>query len=148
MTLHKALAGSLAASVVIVGLSAWGEEPKPGPSGAAAGVTAPAPEAPVFGRELMTDQEMAEHRARMRAAATPEEREKIRQEHHQQMVERAKQRGITLPETPPGPPPGRGMGKGMGQGMGPGGMGAGRGMGPPPGKGPPPSGAPETPAAP
>lgn len=128
MKLRKRLAGFLAAAVALTGFSAWGDAPEGGGQGAAPSATAPAPDEPVFGRQLMTEQEMAAHRARMSAAKSPEEREKIRQEHHQQMVERAKQRGITLPEQPMGPGPGRGMGPGMGRGMGPpGGAGGKRG---------------------
>ncbi len=54
----------------------------------------------VFGRQLMTQQERIEHRAKMRAAKTVEEREQIRKEHHESMKERAKERGITLPDEP------------------------------------------------
>lgn len=78
---------------------------------------------PIFGSQLMTEQERTEHRAEMRSAKTAEERDKIRAEHHKQMVERAKQRGLTLPD----PPPMRGMGRGPGPGQG-----AGRGPGPGP----------------
>lgn len=56
----------------------------------------------VFGWELMTPEERAEHRARMRAAKTVEERERIRAENHARMQERAKERGVTLPERPRG----------------------------------------------
>ena len=89
---------------------------------------APGEDAPVFGAQIMTEQERAEHRERMRAAGTPEEREQVRLEHHKQMVERARERGITLPEEPParggmgpgggGMRPGAGMGPGAGQGSG------------------------------
>jgi hypothetical protein len=119
MRLHKAFAGGLAAALALAGLSASGDAPEEKRQPAAPPVTAPAPDEPVFGWQLMTNEEMAAHHARMRAATTPEEREKIRQEHHQQMVERAKQRGVTLPAQPLGPPPGRGMGPGMGRRMGP-----------------------------
>lgn len=115
---------------------------------------APGEDAPVFGAQIMTEQERAEHRERMRAAGTPEEREQVRLEHHKQMVERARERGVTLPEEPPmrggmgpgagkglgagmGPGAGRGPGAGMGSGAGPGsGMGPGGGMGPQTGEGP------------
>jgi hypothetical protein len=117
MTLCKTIAGGLAAALALAGLPASGDAPD-AKGKQAAPSPAPTADDPVFGWQMMTEQEMAAHRARMRAAKSPEEREKIRQEHHQQMVERAKQRGITLPETPPGPPPGRGMGRGMGPGMG------------------------------
>lgn len=75
---------------------------------------------PVYGAQMMTQQEMLEHRERMRAAKTLEERERIRAEHHQRMVIRARERGVTLPEEMP---PRGGMGPGMGPGWG-GGRGA------------------------
>lgn len=55
----------------------------------------------IYGSQIMTEQERAEHRAEMRTAKTPEEREQIRNEHYKQMSARAKERGITLPEDPP-----------------------------------------------
>jgi len=73
----------------------------------------------IYGSQLMTPEERADFSARMRAATTEEERERIRREHHDQIKERAKQQGVTLPEEPPE----RGMGRGMGPG---GGMGGGR----------------------
>ena len=70
----------------------------------------------VYGSQLMTPQERAEHRTKMRAAKTVEEREQIRKENHERMQERAKERGVTLPAEPP--MGGGGMGPGGG-GMGP-----------------------------
>ncbi|UVO19622.1 hypothetical protein [Stutzerimonas stutzeri] len=75
-----------------------------------------------FGSQIMTQQERLEYRNRMREAATQEEREQVLVQHHEQMRERAKERGVTLPEDPPA----RGMGGGMGSGAG-GGMGKGGG---------------------
>jgi hypothetical protein len=80
----------------------------------------------IYGSQLMTQQERVEYRARMRAAKTAEEREQVRLEHHERMKERAKQRGVTLPDAPPAR--GGGMGPGGG-GMGPGGGGMGPGGG-------------------
>lgn len=82
------------------------------------------PDPEIYGYQMMTSQERDEYRARMRAAQTQEERERIRTEHHTLMKERARERGITMPDQPPA----RGMGGGMGSsgGMGPGG-GMGRG---------------------
>ncbi len=81
----------------------------------------------IYGSQLMTRQERNEYRIRMRAAKTVEEREQIRKEHHERMKERAKERGVTLPDEPPV----RGGGTGPGGGMGPGnGMGPGMGGGP------------------
>lgn len=90
----------------------------------------------IYGRELMTEQEMAEHRAKMRSFATEQEREAYRLEHHQQMQERAREQGKVLPDEPG--PRGKGMGvgprdgSGMGQGQGPrDGSGGGQRMGQP-----------------
>ncbi len=69
----------------------------------------------VYGWQLMTPEERLEYRNRMRAARTEQEREAIRAEHHEQMMERAKERGVTLPEQP--------VPWGKGKGMGPGGGG-------------------------
>lgn len=60
-----------------------------------------AKEAPIYGSQLMTQQERIEHRNKLHAAKTFKEREKIRLEHHKQMEERAKERGVTLPDSPP-----------------------------------------------
>lgn len=70
----------------------------------------------VYGWQLMTQQERNEYRAKMRTMKTAEERERYRMEHHKMMQERAKERGVTLPEVP-GP---QGKGMGPGNGMGPG----------------------------
>lgn len=84
---------------------------------------------PIYGSHLMTRQERTQYRARMRTAKTPEEREQIRKEHHDLMKQRAKERGINLPDEMPA----------RGGGMGPrGGMGPGSGMSP--GSGVPPAG--------
>ena len=77
----------------------------------------------VFGRELMTQQELQQHRETMRNLNTDAERAKYRQLHHERMMERARERGVELRN---------GMGQGSGQGMGKGqGMGQknGQGMG-------------------
>ena len=80
---------------------------------------------PIYGSQLMTQQERAEYRAKMSAAETVGEQEQIRKEHHEQMKERAQARGVTLPDEPPAR--GGGMGPGGG-GMGPGGGGMGMGQ--------------------
>jgi len=72
----------------------------------------------IYGSQMMTREERTAYRASMRAAKTPEEREKIRAAHHEQMKARAKEKGVTLPDVPPA----------RGGGMGPGGMGPGGGM--------------------
>lgn len=73
----------------------------------------------IFGSQLMTSQERTEYRAKLRDAKTVEERERIRSEHHKEMLERARERGVTLPEEPPARGGGMGPGGGMGRGMGP-----------------------------
>lgn len=82
----------------------------------------------IYGSQLMTPQERAEHQIKMRNAKTSEAREQIRAQHHKEMQIRAKQRGVTLPDEPPAAGMGGGMGPGggMGGGMGPGGGGGGR----------------------
>ncbi len=75
-----------------------------------------ADEAPIYGAQLMTQQERLEYRDRMRTARTQEEREQLRIQHHEQMQARAKERGTSLPEVPPmrgGMGPGGGQGPGM-----------------------------------
>jgi hypothetical protein len=89
----------------------------------------------VYGSQLMTQEEQMAYRSKMRATKTTEERDQLRKEHHEQMQERAKARGVTLPDEPPAR--GGGMGPGGG-GMGPGGGGmgpGGGGMGPGGGRG-------------
>ncbi len=72
----------------------------------------------VYGWELMTEQERIEHRNKMRSFKTEKEREQYRKEHHKLMQQRAKERGVSLPDTPQ--PRGKGMGQGPGGGGGPG----------------------------
>lgn len=74
----------------------------------------------VYGSQLMTQQERFEYHNRLRAARTAQERNQIRNEHHQQMRARARAQGMQLPDMPParggGMGPGRGMGAGGGRG--------------------------------
>lgn len=79
----------------------------------------------IYGSQLMTPQERDEYRARLQAAKTAEERDRIRKEHHELMKKRAQERGVTLPDEPRDWND-RGPGHGMGQGMGPGGGGGNR----------------------
>lgn len=118
---------TLCSGVSILALSAglvFAAEEKPAQSEATSGSTVktPSQQERVRGSQLLTDQERADYREKMRAAKTPEERQQIRKEHHEMMKARAKERGVTLPDEPPAM--GRGMG-GAGGGMGPGGMGPG-----------------------
>jgi hypothetical protein len=79
-------------------------------------------EPPIYGGQLMTEQERAEYRSRMRTANSEQEREQIRLEHHAHMQERAAELGIGLPEAPPMIGMGQGMGQGQAMGAGQGGM--------------------------
>lgn len=83
----------------------------------------------IYGSHLMTEEERLQYREQMRSTATEAEREQIRNEHHERMLERAKERGITIPEDMPHGDYRMGPNKdGMGVGgMGPGGMGSGKG---------------------
>jgi len=81
-----------------------------------------------YGWQLMSDQERQEYRQQMQQMKTDEERAAFRRLHHEQMEERAREMGVTLPPEPG--PMGKGMGPGMGKGMGPGGTMPGGGMGP------------------
>lgn len=72
---------------------------------------------PIYGSQMMTQEERLAHHQKMRAAKTLEEREQVRAEHHEQMVKRAKERGIVLPAEPPARG-GRMMGPGGGNGPG------------------------------
>lgn len=81
-----------------------------------------AADTPIYGSQLMTKQERIEHRNKLRAAKTVEERDQVRLQHHEQMQLRAKEKGVTLPDAPPAT--GGGQGRGM---VGMGGMGPGRG---------------------
>lgn len=86
--------------------------------------------APIYGSQLMTERERLEYRNRMRTLRTAEERERFREQHHEQMQERARERGVQLPDAPPvqggralQSGPGAGAGAGGGAGAGPGGGG-------------------------
>jgi len=54
----------------------------------------------VYGRQLMTKQELVEHRAKMHSMKTRQEREAYRQKHHERMKKRAQEKGVVLPERP------------------------------------------------
>jgi hypothetical protein len=80
-----------------------------------------------YGSQLMTPQERAEHRAKMRSLP-PSERETYRAEHHEEMKKRAESMGLSLPDEPPAY--GRGYGRrGPGYGYGYGRRGPGYGYG-------------------
>ncbi len=84
----------------------------------------------MYGYQLMSPAEQEAYRERLRTATTAQERERIRAEQHQQMQQRARERGVTLPDEQPTQGPRQG-GMAPGSGMGSGGnMGSGGGMAP------------------
>ena len=89
----------------------------------------------IYGSELMTEKERNEYRERMRSAKTEQDREKLRNEHHDGMLARAKERGVKIPDEPPVKGGGMGPGGGMGSGAGGKGYGGGTGGGAGSGKG-------------
>ena len=66
----------------------------------------------IYGSQIMTEQERNEFQERVRSARTDQERQQIRNEHHQKMQLRAKEQGLTLPAKPPAKGAGRGQGHG------------------------------------
>ncbi|WP_374323900.1 hypothetical protein [Azonexus sp.] len=76
--------------------------------------------ATVNAEQLMTQQERAEQRNKMRAAKTEEERAAVRAENHVRMSERAEAQGkVLVPVNPQGPQQAGGR-RGQGPGAGPG----------------------------
>jgi hypothetical protein len=59
-----------------------------------------ADEANTPGWSMMTPEERDAHRSRMRSATTREECERLMTEHHQRMVDRAKERSLPSPAGP------------------------------------------------
>jgi hypothetical protein len=67
-----------------------------------------------YGYQLMSPEERAEHRNRMRSLETEEAREAYRREQHETMRARAAEEGVILPDEPRARPQGRGQGRGRG----------------------------------
>ncbi len=63
--------------------------------------SAMAADEPVYGSQLMTQEERHEYQMRMREAESAEERQQIREEHHEEMKIRAQEKGVELPDEPP-----------------------------------------------
>jgi hypothetical protein len=61
-------------------------------------VRAAMPAAHMCGQQLMSPVEQQAHRDQMRAATGSAEREKLQHDHHEAMLARAKERGVTLPQ--------------------------------------------------
>ena len=52
-----------------------------------------------YGWQLMTEEERLQHRERMHSAKSYEEQEQYWQEHREEMLKRAKERGVELPDS-------------------------------------------------
>ncbi|HET6804995.1 MAG TPA: hypothetical protein VFH59_06060 [Frateuria sp.] len=55
----------------------------------------------MYGWQLMTPAERTTYREKMRTLKTRREREALRTQHHQEMQQRARDRGVQLPDMPP-----------------------------------------------
>jgi hypothetical protein len=104
MALRRSLAATIVGVIAFAGLSASGDDPESAGAGAAPTAQQAPREEPIFGHQLMSKQEMTAYHARLKAAKTPQQREKVVQDHHARMTEIAKKRGITLRERPPEAP--------------------------------------------
>ena len=80
----------------------------------------------IYGWNMMTEQERVQHRETIHNLKTKEERERYQTAHHNKMQERAKERGLSMPDMPMHQGTGMPMRDGTGTGMGSGG---GRGKG-------------------
>ena len=67
-----------------------------------------------YGYILMSPEERAEHRNRMRGLETEEAREAYRHQHHEAMRARAASEGVILPDEPRARPENRRQGRGRG----------------------------------
>lgn len=54
----------------------------------------------VFGHQLMTAEELQEHRQTLRGMESEAARDAYRKEHHERMRERAREQGVELPDKP------------------------------------------------
>lgn len=113
--IHALVAASLSLPLITAGQTAGNDASmtQPSSSSTSSGQAARGTGEPVYGSQLMTPEERADYHAKMRAANTVEERERIHDEHHKEMQARAKERGVALPDAPRSR---RGPGKGMGVG--------------------------------
>ena len=73
---------------------------------------------PIYGGQLMTQQEIRDYQEKMRSASSDEERQQIRREHRREMQERAKRKGVVLRDQPITPGLRMGVGSGGGSGAG------------------------------
>jgi arylsulfatase A-like enzyme len=56
------------------------------------------PQTPVFGQSLMSPTEIADFKSKLLNSASAEERKQIETEHHDRMVQRARWKGLVLPQ--------------------------------------------------
>ncbi|MGD8572462.1 MAG: hypothetical protein PVF34_03960 [Gammaproteobacteria bacterium] len=80
----------------------------------------------IYGWQLMSVEERAQHRAKMQSFNTEEERAAYRKEHHKKMQARAEAQGVDLPDEPIKDRGGPGPGARSGGGGGGGGAGKGK----------------------
>ncbi|KXS39388.1 MAG: hypothetical protein AWU55_370 [Halomonadaceae bacterium T82-2] len=77
----------------------------------------------IYGWQIMSREERQQYQQQMHDAQGATERQRLREEHHRLMQERARKQGVTLPE-----PQGKGWSKGQNHGADKGGMGHDGGM--------------------
>ena len=78
----------------------------------------------------MSEQERRDHQAQMRSMKTEQERAAYRARHHEEMQRRAREQGVSIPESVPAQGQGKGQGPEQGQGKGNAkGQGKGKGQG-------------------
>lgn len=117
MTRISTTAASIGAAFAIVtGVGAFAQSPVP--AQVQAQTRAETQERAIYGSQLMTQQERTEYQQRMRELKTQEERDQFRKEHHTKMQERAKERGMKLPDDTPARGQGAGPRSGAGGGTG------------------------------
>ena len=116
---HKVAAGVVAALSLGVAAAVFAHPGQMGggmgpamKGGMGSGRMAGGPAGFAAGQQLMTPEERTAHQEKMRSAKTPEERQKLAEATRTEMQKRAKEKGITFPETP-------GPGAGFGPRFGP-----------------------------
>lgn len=98
--------GSMRRGVMLAALAfALSALPAAGQESGSGGAPAPVKREMIPGSELMTSQEREQYRQRIRAAKTPETEQNVRDDHYRRMQERARLRGLRLPDR--GEPAGR-----------------------------------------
>ena len=96
---HEVAAGVVAALSLGVAAAVFAHPGQMG-GGMGPGRMAGGPAGFAAGQQLMTPEERSALQEKMRSAKTPEERQKLAAATRAEMQKRAKEKGITLPETP------------------------------------------------